>query len=128
MGKIGCDMARWQIVLISILTVCGLGGIMTLTNPERADYEDYAVEQLGHLAISQCDRVPAFGTVLQEPCRAALAAIKPQIRPMLAAATTRQNFIIFSIYRSNISIPAANFHAKVESIGLFSHFYTYKTP
>ncbi len=102
---------------------------MALTNPDRADYEVYAVEQLGNLATNQCDRVPAgFGTVLQDPCRAAIAAIKPQIRPILAAATTRQNFILFSIYRSNISIPAANLNAKVETIGILDRFYTYKTP
>ncbi len=122
-------MTRWQIVLLGILAVCGLGGIMTLTNPDRSDYEVYAMEQLGNLATNQCNRAPAgFGTVLQEPCRATFAALKPQIRPLLAAATTRQNFILFSIYRSNISIPAANLNAKVESIGIFNHFYTYKTP
>ena len=122
-------MGRWQIVLASIIGVCGLGGVMALTNPSRSSYEVYAVEQLGELAKSQCNQAPAgFGIVLQGPCRAAIEAFKPQIRPMLAAATTRQNFIIFSIYRSNLSIPAVNLHAQVKSIGIFNNFYTYKTP
>jgi Domain of unknown function (DUF4359) len=103
--------------------------MMALTNPDRSSYEVYAVEQLGELAKSQCNQAPAgFGIVLQGPCRAAIEAFKPQIRPMLAAATTRQNFIIFSIYRSNLSIPVVHLHAQVESIGIFNNFYTYKTP
>ena len=122
-------MARWQTGLFSVLVVGGLGGLMAMTNPSRSAYEAYGVEQLGDLAKSQCDRAPAgFGTILQAPCRAAIESFKPQLRPMLAAATTRQNFIFFSIYRSDISVPAANFTAQVESIGIFDHFYTYKTP
>jgi hypothetical protein len=122
-------MARLQLVLLSSLAVCGLGGIMALTNPDRSAYEVYAVEQLVNLARNQCDRAPSgFRAVLQGPCRAAIESIKPQLGPMLAAATTRQNYILFSIYRSDISIPSANFNAQIESIGILNSFYTYKTP
>jgi Domain of unknown function (DUF4359) len=118
-------MKWWQIVLLGVFGLCGLG----LTNPDRAAYETYAVEQLGNLAKDQCNQAPGeFGRVLQEPCRAAIEAYKPQLRPMLAATTTRQNWIFFSIYRSDISIPAASFNAKVESIGIFNNFLIYKVP
>jgi hypothetical protein len=120
-------MTRWQIVLLSIFAVCGFGGIAALTNPDRSDYEVYAVEKLADLAKNQCDRAPAgFGTILQGPCRAAIESIKPELRPMVAKATTRQNFILFSMYRSNLSIPAVNLQLHVESIGMFNHFHTYK--
>jgi Domain of unknown function (DUF4359) len=122
-------MKGWQIVLLGIWAGCGLGGLMALTNPDRVAYENYAVERVGSLARDQCDRAPAgLGIVLQGPCRAAIDAFKPQIRPLLAASTTRQNFIFFSLYKSDISIPAVNFNARVESIGLFNNFFTYKTP
>lgn len=121
-------MTRWKIVLLSIFAVCGLLGIAVLSNPDRSDYEVYAVEKLADLARNQCDLAPGgFGTILKEPCRAAISAIKPELRPIVAQATTRQNLIIFSIYRSNISIPAANLHTQVESIGIFNRFYTYRT-
>jgi hypothetical protein len=122
-------MRQWQIVLLSILAGCGLGGMMALSNPDRSDYENYAVEQIGNLAKDQCDRAPAgLGILLQGPCRAAIEAYKPQLRPLLAATTSRQNWIFFSIYRSDISIPIVNLNARVESIGIFNNFFTYKTP
>jgi Domain of unknown function (DUF4359) len=128
-GLVTIVMVRWQIFPIGILTVCGLGGIMMLTNPDRTAYEAYAVDRVGDLAREQCDRAPAgLGIVLQGPCRAAIESFKPQIRPLLSTTTSRQNFIFFSIYKSDISIPAANLNAKVESIGIFNNFFTYKAP
>jgi Domain of unknown function (DUF4359) len=122
-------MGRWQLVLLIILGIGGAISIAALTNPDRSDYEVYAIEQVGNLATSQCNRAPdGFKIVLQEPCRAAIAALKPQIQMILAANTTRQNYILFSIYRSKLSIPSVKLNTQVESIGIFKNFYTYKTP
>jgi hypothetical protein len=102
---------------------------MALTNPDRAAYENYAVDRISDLAQDQCDRAPAgLGVLLQGPCRAAIEAYKPQFRPFLAANTTRKNWLLLSIYRSDISIPAVNLKMQVESIGIFDRFFTYKTP
>jgi Domain of unknown function (DUF4359) len=121
-------MMKWQIGLLSIVAGCGLGGVMALTNPDRAAYENYAVDRLGDLAKDECDRAPAgLGVLIQEPCRAAIEAYKPQLRPILAATTSRQNWGLFSIYRSNISIPVVNLNVKIESIGIFDRFFVYKT-
>ena len=119
------SMARWQIILLGIFALCGLG----VTNPDRAAYETYAFEQIGNLARDQCDRAPAeLGIMLQGPCRAAVEAYLPRLRPLLSATTVRQNWFLFSIYRSDISVPAVNFNARIESIGILNHFFTYKTP
>jgi Domain of unknown function (DUF4359) len=119
------NMARWQIVLLGIFALCGLA----LTNPDRAAYETYAVEQIGNLARNQCDRDPGgLGILVQGPCRAAVTAYLPQLRPLLSATTSRQNLYLFSIYRSDISVPVANFNTRIESIGIFNRFFTYKAP
>ena len=119
-------MKVWQLLAIGILGACGLG---FLTNPDRDAYETYAVDRVGSLAKDQCDRAAAgLGALIQEPCRAAIEAYKPQIRPLLSATTKRQNLLMFSIYRSDISVPAVNFDGRVESIGIFNNFFTYKTP
>ena len=122
-------MKPWQIALLSIVTGYGLVGTMALTNPDRDAYETYAIEQIGNLARDQCSQAPAgLGIFLQGPCHGAIEAYKPRLRPILAATTTRQNWLIFSIYRSDISIPAVSFNAKVESIGIFNNFLIYKIP
>jgi Domain of unknown function (DUF4359) len=116
-------------VLLVIFAGCEIGVLMAFTNPDRVAYEDYAVDRISDLARDECDRAPAgFGVILQGPCRAAISSFKPQIRPLLSATTSRQNYIFFSIYKSDISIPAVNFQARVESIGIFNNFFTYKTP
>ena len=103
--------------------------MMALTNPDRSAYEAYAIEQIGELAKERCNLAPAeLGVAIQAPCRAAIESFKPRLIPLLAATTTRQNSIFFSIYKSDISIPAVNFHTKVESIGIFNNFFTYKIP
>ncbi|WP_373547932.1 DUF4359 domain-containing protein [Chamaesiphon sp.] len=118
-------MTRWQLFLLGMLGLCGLG----ITNPDRVAYEIYATQQISNLARDECSRAPAgLGILIQEPCRAAIAAYTPQIRQLLAATTTRQNWILFSIYRSDISIPVVNLDAHVESIGILNNFFTYKAP
>jgi Domain of unknown function (DUF4359) len=120
-------LERWQSGAIGIFAMCGLGGVMVLTNPSQAAYEDYAVGQIEDLAKSQCDRAPGgFNLILQEPCRAAIAALKPQIQPLLANHSSCKNSLLFSLCRSNISISELNFQVQVESIGILDRFYTYK--
>ena len=118
-------MKLWQLVLLGSLGVCGLG----LTNPGSAGYEIYAANRVGDLAKDECNRAASgFGVAIEGTCRAAIDAYKPQLRSLLAATTTRQNWILFSIYRSNISIPEVRFNARVESIGILNNFFTYKSP
>ena len=128
---------KWQIGLLSIVAGCGLGGVMALTNPSRAAYENYAVDRIGELAKDKCvalasqneNRAPnGLGVFIQGPCRAAIEAYKPELRTILAAATSRQNCGLFSIYRSNIMVPIVNLQIQVESIGIFDRFFIYKTP
>lgn len=122
-------MRQWQVILVSIVAGCGLGGVMALTNPDRSAYETVAVDRIGEIAKDQCDRAPAgLGVFLKEPCQAAIVAYKPQLRLLLTEHTSRQNWVIFSIYRSDISIPAANLNAQVETIGIFDRFFIYKLP
>ncbi len=118
-------MKLWQLILLGISIGCGLG----LTNPDLDKYEVYAVDRVGELVRTECTRAAAgFGVAIEGTCRAAIDAYKPQLRPLLAATTTRQNWILFSIYRSDLSIPEVHFNARVESIGILNNFFTYKSP
>ncbi len=99
---------------------------MMLTNPSQAAYTDYAMGQIEDLAKSQCDRAPGgFSLILQEPCRAAITALKPRIQPLIANHSSCRNLLLLSLCRSNISISDLNFQVQVESIGILDRFYTY---
>jgi Domain of unknown function (DUF4359) len=120
---------KWQVGLLGLVAGSGLVGVMVLTNPSRAAYENYAVDRIGELAKDKCDRAPnGLGVFIQGPCRAAIEAYKPELRTILAAATSRQNWVLFSIYRSNIMVPIVNLQVRVESVGIFDRFFVYKTP
>lgn len=119
----------WQTGLVVIVVGSGLGGVMALTNPSRAAYEGYAVDRIGELAKDQCNRAPnGLGAMIQGPCRAAIEAYQPQLQPILATVTSRQNWMFFSIYRSSLMVPIVNLQVDVESIGILDRFFTYKTP
>jgi Domain of unknown function (DUF4359) len=120
---------KGSIVLLGIVAGCGLGWVMFLTNPSRAAYESFAVDRIGELAKDKCDHAPdGLGVFIQGPCRAAIEAYKPELRPILVAATSRQNWVLFSIYRSKIMVPIVNLQVQVESIGIFDRFFVYRTP
>ena len=102
---------------------------MFLTNPSRAAYESFAADRIGDLAKDKCDRAPdGLGVFIQESCRAAIQAYKPELKPVLAATTSRQNWGLFSIYRSKIMVPIVNMQVEVKSIGVFDRFFVYKIP
>lgn len=117
-----------------VVTVMGgvalvsLGSVMALTNPGRDTYEQYAVEQLTtYLKSEGCAQAPqVFGTFLQRQCKSLVDTGRPQIEQIIAETTQRQNFIFFSIYRTNLEIgpflPAYHF----ETLGIFEKFYIYQ--
>jgi hypothetical protein len=120
-------MKHWKLGLFGLFALGGLAGVMALTNPERTAYEEYAVQQLEKQAMEQCEMAAiGLSSILQGPCRAAIETVKPQLLPLVSASTNRQNLILFSLYRSDISVPYVKLTLKVESIGMFNSFYTYK--
>ena len=104
-----------------------LGVSMALTNPSKDAYEQYAVEKLTiYLKDEACKQAPSvFGNVLQSQCKSLVDTGRPQIEQIIAQSTQQQNFIFFSIYRTNLEIgpfiPAYHF----ETLGVFQNFYIY---
>lgn len=106
----------------------GLGVAMALTNPSKDTYEEYAVEMLTtYLKQEACSQVPkVFGTSLQNQCKSLVDTGRPQIEQIIAQKTRQENFIFFSVYRTNLEIgpflPAYYF----ETLGVFQKFYIYR--
>lgn len=115
------------ITYIGAAALAGLGMAMAVTNPSQAAYEEYAVQRLTeYLKKDVCTKVPkVFENFLQRNCTVLVDSSRPQIRQIIAQSTQRQNFIFFSIYRTDLSvnqfIPSYHF----ETVGGFQDFYTY---
>jgi hypothetical protein len=110
------------------VALVGLGASMALTNPDQDDYEEYAVEQLTtYLKNEGCAQAPkVFGTSLKSQCQTLVDTGRPQIQQIIAKTTQRQNFVLFSIYRTKLEVspllPVYNF----ETVGVFQNFYVYQ--
>ncbi|MBD2430106.1 MULTISPECIES: DUF4359 domain-containing protein [Fischerella] len=125
---------------VGVLGLAALGVAMTKTNPSQVEYEEYAVQRLTeYLNTSVCKKTPKFlENVIQFNCRQVVDSAQPQLREIIADSTVRQDFIIFSIYRTDLNvnslIPALRLDSilpstpgyQFETLGAFNQFYTYK--
>lgn len=112
---------------IGLLALAALGAVMAVTNPDKPTYEQYAVEQLTtYLTDDVCSQVPkAFESLVQSSCASIVDSSRPQIQQIISRTTQRQNFILFSIYRTDLSIsPAIPFY-RFQTVGIMQNFYTY---
>ncbi|AFZ04132.1 DUF4359 domain-containing protein [Calothrix sp. PCC 6303] len=122
------------ITSIGIIGLSLLGVAMFKTNPVESQYQDYAVSQISDYAKKNgCNKAPGFIERLTKikiavKCDEIINNAKPQIEDAIAATTQRQDFIFFSIYRTEFQfsslIPALPSY-KFESVGAFNNFYTY---
>lgn len=110
------------------ITLTGLAGLMVISNPEPKAYEQYATEELTvYLKDKVCNQMPqVLGGILQGHCRNIVDTGKPQIKELVAQKTERQNFLLFSIYRTELSLPSPVPSYCFETIAGFEHFYTYQ--
>ncbi|HEY9810381.1 MAG TPA: DUF4359 domain-containing protein [Halomicronema sp.] len=113
----------------------GLGALMVATNPNASAYEEYGTEKLtAYVKDNICQKT----FVLQDQCVSLVDSQQSEIQEVLAANTSRQDFIFFSIYKTDISVssivpervksflPAIPSY-QFETFGVFQSFYTYKS-
>ncbi|NER21312.1 MAG: DUF4359 domain-containing protein [Symploca sp. SIO1B1] len=112
------------------LALVGLGTVMAVTNPHQDGYDDYAVERLStYLKEEACSQVPQLPQVedfLQRQCKSLVDTARPQIKQILSEKTERQNFLLFSIYRTDLNISPSLPAYHVETVGVFQKFYIYQ--
>lgn len=113
------------------VSLLGIGVATVVTNPLQASYEIYATRRLtAYLEENVCIKAG----ILSDVCDSALRDNQPQIKQFISTNTDRQNFLFWSIYKTDLdagnllpsalrgAVPAYHF----ESIGIFSSFYTYQ--
>jgi Domain of unknown function (DUF4359) len=114
-------------IALSILgiAVVGLGGAMAVTNPKESAYEEYATEQLTQYVD---ENVCAEAGFLKEQCTRLLESGRSKLQQEIAKQTQTQNWFIFTIYQTELSVSFLPFVPSyhVETLGAFNSFHIYK--
>ena len=100
---------------------------MAVTNPSQPVYEEYAMQRLTeYLKKDVCTKAPkVFEKLLQRNCGVLVDSSRPQIQQIVSQSTQRQNFIFFSVYRTDLSVNPLLPSYHIETVGAFQTFYTY---
>jgi len=103
------------------------GVTMAKTNPSQVEYEEYAVQRLTkYLKTDVCKKSTNFiENLIHFNCDKLVDSANPQIQEIIARTTERQNYIIFSIYRTDLKINSLIPSYKFETVGALDQFYTY---
>ncbi|BAZ50563.1 DUF4359 domain-containing protein [Nostoc ellipsosporum NOK] len=107
------------------LAVCGVA--MAKTNPSQTEYEEYALQRLTqYLKQDVCKKTSKLiENLLHSKCDKLVDSANPQIKEILAATTQKQDFIVFSIYRTDLKVSSWLPSYRFETVGAFNNFYTY---
>lgn len=99
-------------------------GILITTNPGTEKYEQYASKALNsYLKDRVCQEVTE---VLENSCTILVDIARPQLAVAIAKTTQRNNFLVFSIYQTDLSIPSAVPDYQFKTVGILDYFYTYQ--
>jgi len=115
------------ITYLGAVALVGLGVAMATTNPSQPAYEEYAVQRLTeYLKKDICTKVPKLvENLLHRDCSVLVDSNRSKIQKTVSTSTQRQNFLFFSIYRTNLAInPFIPFY-HFETVGVFQKFYTF---
>jgi hypothetical protein len=118
---------------LTIITYVGaagiavLGLIMAKTNPEQVEYEDYAVERLSkYLKNDVCIKTPhLLDKFVSFNCGQLVDSANPEIRKIITETTERQDYLVFSVYRTDLKLNSWIPGYRFETVGAFDKFYTY---
>lgn len=107
--------------------LAALGVTMAKTNPSQVEYEEYAVQRLTeYLKTDVCKKTPnIIENLIRFNCDKLVDSANPQIQEIVAKTTERQDYMIFSIYRTDLKINSWMLSYKFETVGAFNQFYTY---
>ncbi len=110
------------------MALAGIGGLMVITNPGQNDYEHYATDALTeYLKQEVCPQAPEqLGGFLRSYCKTLIDTGRPHIEQVIANKTIRQNYLLFSVYETELSLPSPVPSYEFGTIGAFQQFYTYE--
>jgi hypothetical protein len=100
-------MKNWNIAQsLGTAIVTGILVSLAVSNPSQSEYEDYATVQLTeYLQKNVCPQAPKiWGKSLKRECKRLVDSNQSEIKDLISQTTERYNFILFSIYKTELSI------------------------
>lgn len=125
-------MKTWQVTAGVAGVTTGIVGLgLALTNPGPELYNEYAVEELiTYVRENVCQDLPAQLRQFSEQCRSLsgtfLDTARPQLQSILEANTQRENYLLFSIYRTRLGFPPVVPNYEFETVGILNQFFVYQ--
>jgi hypothetical protein len=121
-------------IVVSSIALGGLAVGMAVTNPNQTNYQDYAAQKLSlYLKEKVCpqisNKIPkglGIEDFLVKQCLSMVDIGKPQFQQLIGENTQRQNLLLFSIYRTDLSLAGNLPDYHFETLGIFNNFYTYQ--
>ncbi len=125
--KLGKMKISTVITSVGVVALFLLGVVMVKTNPSETAYQEYAVSELtDYLKSDVCKKTTnILEKVINMNCGKLVDTANPQIRDIIGATTQRQDFVIFSVYRTDLKINDWIPGYKFETVAAFDNFYTY---
>ncbi|VEP17277.1 conserved hypothetical protein [Hyella patelloides LEGE 07179] len=116
------------ILKISQLIIIVLIAVLVVTNPGNNKYQSYASARLiTYLKDDLCSQVTEqISEKLRSPCVILIDTARPQIQAALNRNTKQQNFLLFSIYQTELSISPVTPEYHFATLGIFDKFFTYQ--
>jgi Domain of unknown function (DUF4359) len=110
------------------IALAGISVLMVISNPGQNDYEHYATDAITeYLKEEVCPKAPQqLGGFLQSYCKTLIDTGRPQIEKVIAKETIRRNYLLFSIYETELLLPFSVPSYEFSTIGAFQKFYTYE--
>jgi uncharacterized protein YceK len=122
-------LARFRVVVLGTV-LAGVSAVMLTANPDRKAYEQYAARELTtYLKAGVCDRAQAqldLQALLRGYCKMLVDTGRPFLQEAIASGTTRKNFLIFSIYQTELSFATPLPSYQFSTIAVLKTFYLYE--
>lgn len=115
-------------ISVSGIILFGIGAIAFLTNPGEQKYKKYAHATIQtKLKDEVCSQAGQdLGPWLEGQCHIIITTASPYLAEVINQQTERQNFLLFSIYQADLSLPSPLPKYRLQTMGILGNFYIYQ--
>ena len=103
-----------------VIGVVAIAGVMAFTNPSKERYIDYATDQFAEIGKNSLCNDASLPSLAQQSCKFLVSQGRRVIKPYIEGSTKQQNFILFSIYETEMP------NQKLSTIAAFGNFYMFR--